>query len=171
MTREQSLSQEVGSGDEGLGLDGRIEDDGLLKRRGRTLAAWSEVLDILEDKECSWFKGLANDSPKVKWMRRVYPGVTTRRHRGRVCISSLVKAFLLQGRHSRFVGDSTFLVVASSGFERITASRSVGVEYYLTRLLKDSPERTNIEREIKRERERQSICLQESSVTTPKHSA
>ena len=45
----------------------------LLKRRERTLAAMSEVLEILEVKDDRWFGRL--DSPKVKWMRRVYPRV------------------------------------------------------------------------------------------------
>ena len=91
-------------------MDCRIEDNGSLKRRGRTLAAWSKVLDMLEDKECSWFEGLVNDSHKVKWMGRVYPGVTACRRRGGLCLGSLVKAFILQGRHRRFVGDFAFLV-------------------------------------------------------------
>ena len=33
------------------------------------------MLEILEDKEDSWFEGLEDDSPKVKWMRRVYPRI------------------------------------------------------------------------------------------------
>ena len=37
------------------------------------LAARSEVLDMLEVKEDRWFGRLDDDSPKVKWMRRVYP--------------------------------------------------------------------------------------------------
>ena len=62
--------------EEGLGLCGRIEVDMLLKRRGRTLVAWSEVLEMLEViKEDSWFEGLEDDSPKVEWMRRVYSGL------------------------------------------------------------------------------------------------
>ena len=47
----------------------------LLKRRERTLAARSEVLEMLEVKEDTWFGRLDDDSPKVKWMRRVYPRV------------------------------------------------------------------------------------------------
>ena len=43
---------------------GRIEVDSLLKRRGRTLAAWSVMLEILEDKEVSWFVGLEDDYPR-----------------------------------------------------------------------------------------------------------
>ena len=45
----------------------------------------------------------------------------------------------------------------ASGFESFTASRSVVVEFYLTRLLKDTPERTKIEREIKSERKTESL--------------
>ena len=33
---------------------------------------------MLEVKEDRWFEGLENDSPKVKWMRRVYPRVYPR---------------------------------------------------------------------------------------------
>ena len=47
----------------------------LLKRRERTLAARSDGLEMLEVKEDSWFGRLDDDSPKVKWMRRVYPRV------------------------------------------------------------------------------------------------
>ena len=55
---------------------GRIEAHSfLLKRRERTLAARPEVLEMLEGKDCRWFGRLEDDSPKVKWMRRVYPRV------------------------------------------------------------------------------------------------
>ena len=55
---------------------GRIEVHSLLvKRRESTLAARSEVLEMLEVKEDGCFGRLDNDSPKVKWMRRVYPRV------------------------------------------------------------------------------------------------
>ena len=56
---------------------GRIEaiHSFLLKRRERTLAARSEVLEMLEVKGDRWFGRLDDDSRKVKWMRRVYPGV------------------------------------------------------------------------------------------------
>ena len=47
----------------------------LLKRRERTLEAGSEVIEMLEGKEDRWFGGLEDNSPKVKWMRRVYPRV------------------------------------------------------------------------------------------------
>ena len=52
---------------------GRNEVDSLLKRRGRTLAARSGVLE--DNKEDSWFEGLEDEYPKVSWMRRVYPRV------------------------------------------------------------------------------------------------
>ena len=44
----------------------------LLKRRGRTLAAGSAVLETLEVKEDRRFGRLDDDSAKVKWMWRVY---------------------------------------------------------------------------------------------------
>ena len=47
----------------------------LLKRREGTLAARSEVLELLEVKDGRWLVRLDDDSPKVKWMRRVYPRV------------------------------------------------------------------------------------------------
>ena len=34
-----------------------------------------EVLELLEVKDGRWFGRLDDDSPKVKWMRRVYPRV------------------------------------------------------------------------------------------------
>ena len=37
--------------------------------------ARSEVLEMLEVKDGRWFVRLYDDSPKVKWMRRVYPRV------------------------------------------------------------------------------------------------
>ena len=55
---------------------GRIEVHSfLLHRRERTLAARSEVLELLEVKDGRWFERLGDDSPKVKWMRRVYARV------------------------------------------------------------------------------------------------
>ena len=36
------------------------------------LAARSEVLEMLEVKDSRWFGRLDDDSPKVKWTRRVY---------------------------------------------------------------------------------------------------
>ena len=66
---------------------GRIEVHSfLLKRRERTLAARSAVLEMLEVKEDRRFGRLDDDSAKVKWMRRVYPRVDyaySSRHRGR----------------------------------------------------------------------------------------
>ena len=44
----------------------------LLKRRERTLAARSTVLEMLEVKEDRRFGRLDDDSAKVKWMWRVY---------------------------------------------------------------------------------------------------
>ena len=44
----------------------------LLKRRDRTLAARSAVLEMLEVKEGGRFGRLDDDSAKVKWMWRVY---------------------------------------------------------------------------------------------------
>ena len=76
----QSLSQEVCSGDEGLGLYGRIEVESLLKRRGRTLATWSVVLEMLEDKEDSWFKEFEDDYPKSTECGACIPKLATRRH-------------------------------------------------------------------------------------------
>ena len=35
--------------------------------------ACSVVLEMVEDKEDSWFEGLEDDFPQVKRMRRVYP--------------------------------------------------------------------------------------------------
>ena len=64
------LSQECGGYRQGYG---RIEVHSfLLRRRERTLEARSEVLEMIEDR---WLRRLDNGSPKVKWMRRVYPRV------------------------------------------------------------------------------------------------
>ena len=79
------------------------------KRRERTLAAKSEVLEMLEVKEDRWFGRLDDDSPKVKWMRACIPELTTRRHRGNLlCLGSRAKASILHGRHRRFAGGSAF---------------------------------------------------------------
>ena len=68
-----NLCQECGGHRRGYG---RIEVHSfLLKRRERTLAARSDVLEMLEVKDGRWFERLDDDSPKVKWMRRVYPRV------------------------------------------------------------------------------------------------
>ena len=76
------LCQECGGYRQGYG---RIEVHSfLLKRRERTLAARSAVLEMLEVKEDRRFGRLDDDSAKVKWMWRVYPRVDyTYRHRGR----------------------------------------------------------------------------------------
>ena len=67
------LCQECGGYRQGYG---RIEVHSfLLKRRESTLAARSEVLEMLEVKDGRWFGRLGDDPPKVKWMRRVYPRV------------------------------------------------------------------------------------------------
>ena len=67
------LCQECGGYRQGYG---RIEAHSfLLKRREGTLAARSELLEMLEVKYGRWFERLDDDSPKVKWMRRVYPRV------------------------------------------------------------------------------------------------
>ena len=47
----------------------------LFKRRERTLAARSAVLEMLEIKEDRRYGRLDDDSAKVKWMWRVYPRV------------------------------------------------------------------------------------------------
>ena len=47
----------------------------LLKKRERTLAARSAVLEMLEVKGDRRFGRLDDDSTKVKWMGRVYPRV------------------------------------------------------------------------------------------------
>ena len=67
------LCQECGGCRQGYG---RIEVHSfLLKRRERTLAARSAVLEMLEVKEDRRFGRLDDDSAKVKWMGRVYPRV------------------------------------------------------------------------------------------------
>ena len=55
-------------------------------------------------------------------------------------------------------------VFVASGFKRFIASRSVAVESYLTRLLKDVRKSEKGERKWE-----QSICLQEFGVITPTH--
>ena len=67
---------------------------------------------MLEVKDGRLFGRLDDDSPKVKWMRRVYPRAGTvddRRHRGPLlCLGSRAKASTLEGRHRRFTGGSAF---------------------------------------------------------------
>ena len=67
------LCQECGGYRQGYG---RIEVHSFLsKRKERTLEARSEVLEMLEVKEDRWLGRVDDGSPKVKWMRRVYPRV------------------------------------------------------------------------------------------------
>ena len=63
------LFQKQGSYRQGYG---RSEVDSLLRRSWKTLATQSEMLEMLEDKKDMWFGVLEDDSPKVKWVRRVY---------------------------------------------------------------------------------------------------
>ena len=44
-------------------------------RKEGTLEARSDVLEMFEVKKDRWFGRLDDGSPKVKWMRRVYPRV------------------------------------------------------------------------------------------------
>ena len=99
------LCQECGGYRQGYG---RIEIHSfLLKRRGRALKARSEVIEMLEVKEDTWFGRLNDDSPKVKWMLRVYPRVDyTQAPRTIVCLGSRAKASTLQERHRRFASVS-----------------------------------------------------------------
>ena len=67
------LCQECGGYRQGYG---RIKVHSfLLKRRERTLAARSAVLEMLEVKEDRRFERLDDDSAKVEWMWRLYPRV------------------------------------------------------------------------------------------------
>ena len=54
-----------------------------LKRRESTLAARSEVLEMLGVKDGRWFGRLDDDSAKVKWVRACIHVLITHRHRGR----------------------------------------------------------------------------------------
>ena len=63
---------------------------------------------MLKDNEDRWFEGLEDDSPRSSGCGACIHELTTRRHRGRLCSASRAKAFTLQGRHIRFVGDSAF---------------------------------------------------------------
>ena len=92
------LCQECGGYRQGYG---RIEVHSfLLKRRERTLAARSEVLEMLKVEDGWWFGRLDDDSPKVKWMRRVYPRVDYTQAPWTVV---MLKAAKLKHRH--FKGD------------------------------------------------------------------
>ena len=83
----------------------------------RTLAARSEVLEMLEVMEDRWLGRLDDDSPKVKRMRRVYLRVDYMQAPWTVagtvngwllCLGSRAKASTLHGRRRRFVGSSVF---------------------------------------------------------------
>ena len=64
---------------------------------------------MLEVKDGRWFGRLDEDSPKVKWMRRVYPRVDyTPAPWTLLCLGSRAKASILEGRHRRFTGGSAF---------------------------------------------------------------
>ena len=75
------------------------------------------MLELLEVKDGRWFGRLGDDSPKVKWMRRVYPRVDYTPapwtvagtvDRSLLCLGSRAKASTLEGRHRRFTGGSAF---------------------------------------------------------------
>ena len=88
---------------------GRNEVDSLLNRRGRTLAARSEVL---VDKEDIWFVGLDDEvdsSEVITWMRRVYPRVDYTQAPWTVVFWQPSQNIIFQGRHRCFVGDSAFV--------------------------------------------------------------
>ena len=67
------LCQECGGYHQGYGRN--EVHSFLFKRRERTLAARSAVLEMLEIKEDRRYGRLDDDSAKVKWMWRVYPRV------------------------------------------------------------------------------------------------
>ena len=86
------------------------------------MAARSEVLEMLEVKDVKWFGRLDDDSPKVKWMRHVYPRVDYTQARGPLlCLGSRAKASTLEGRNPYdfslaplLVGDSAEVVSSSA---------------------------------------------------------
>ena len=93
VTHVQSQSQEVGSGDEGLGLlcfDLSSAETGLLVAGERAVETWPIFVFRV-----TFY--VHRGSGQV----RVYP-------RRWLSLSSRAKAFTLQGRHRRFVGDSAF---------------------------------------------------------------
>ena len=65
---------------------------------------------MLEVKEDRWLGRFDDGSPKVKWMRRVYPLVdyTQAPWTVVICLGSRAKASTLRGRHTRFAGGSVF---------------------------------------------------------------
>ena len=91
-------------------LSPREIDSFFLKRREMTLAARSEVLNMLEVKEDRWSGWLEDETPRRSSGCGAYiPELTTHRHRGRLlCLGSRAETSTLQGRHRRFVRDSAF---------------------------------------------------------------
>ena len=65
---------------------------------------------MLEVKDGRWFERLDDVSPKVKWMRRVYPRVDYTQAPWTVVmlIGSRAKTSIHEGRHRRFTGSSAF---------------------------------------------------------------
>ena len=64
---------------------------------------------MLEDKKDRWFGGFEDDSPKAKWMRRVYPRVDyTQVPWAVVVLRQPSQSIHIEGRYRRFVGDSAF---------------------------------------------------------------
>ena len=53
-------------------------------------------------------RGLRMTPPRSRGCGACIPEFTTRGHRGRLSLGSRAKAFTLQGRHRRVVGDSAF---------------------------------------------------------------
>ena len=94
VTHVQSQSREVGSGDEGLGLLCFdlfvISRNGLLVAGERAVETWPIFV----------FR-VTFYVHRGSGQARVYP-------RRWLSLSSRAKAFILQGRHRRFVGDSAF---------------------------------------------------------------
>ena len=103
------LCQECGGYRQGYG---EIEVHSfLVMRKERTLEARSDVLQMLEVKKDRWVGRLDDGSPKVKWMRRVYPRVDYTQALWTAVMLSLggrTKAPTLRGRHRRFAGGSVF---------------------------------------------------------------
>ena len=91
VTHVQSQSQEVGSGDEGLGFLYLI-----CHQQNRTFGGWNTSI-----RDFAYFR-VSYDILRSSW-KRSSPCVPTRRW---LSLSSRAKAFTLQGRHRRFVADS-----------------------------------------------------------------
>ena len=107
-----NLCQERGGYRQGYG---RLEVGSSLKRRERTLAVWSEVLEILGDKRINGLRGLRRIPPKSSGCGACIPELTTRRHGRRLCLGSQPKTTTLQGRYRRFVGDAAFHTTSFRG--------------------------------------------------------